>query len=153
MRPPPGPRPQVGEGLAGAASGRRQLLIPVGDERGVEVVARVVAAGGDQLHAGLDVGERTSLALVLAGDLEIFRAATNGQLDVLAVAGTDRDHVAVDALDLSSDVRATDVNALCVEFAVALLEANTDVAVDFDLRPVRLLIATLDHHRGIGPQE
>src|SRR5213082_3818488 len=48
---------------------------------------------------------------------------------------------------------APDVNALCVEFAVALLEANTDVAVDFDLRPARLLIATLDHHGGIGPPE
>src|SRR6266550_5798650 len=148
MRPPPWqslPR-ERGRDWQGQLSGRRRLLIPVGDDRGVEVVARVVAAGGDQAHAGLDVGKRTGLPLVLAGDLEILRAGVDGELDVLAVAGADRDHVAVDALDLSGDVRAADVNALCVEFAVALLEANTDVAVDFDLRPSRLLIATLDHH-------
>src|SRR6266566_4053585 len=152
MRPPPCPPPRAGEGLAGAAFGRRRLLVPVGDERGIEVVARVVAAGGDQPHASLDVGERTGLPLVLAGDLEILGAAVDGELDVLAVAGANRDH-AVDALDLASNVRAADVNTLRVEFAVALLEANPDVAVDFDLRPGRLLIATLDHYRGIGPQE
>src|SRR6266576_6053592 len=129
MRPPPCPPPRAGEGLAGAAFGRRRLLVPVGDERGVEVVARVVAAGGDQPHAGLDVGERTGLPLVLPGDLEILRAAVDRELDVLAVSGADRDHVAVDALDRSGEVGAADVNALCVEFAVALLEANTDMAV------------------------
>src|SRR6059058_3844915 len=130
-----------------------RLLAAIGDQRGVEVVARVVAAGGDQPHAGLDVGERTGLPLVLAGDLEILGAAVDGELDILAVAGANRDHVAVDALDLSGDVRAADVNTLRVEFAVALLEANPDVAVDFDLRPGRLIIATLDHDGGIGPQE
>src|SRR6266480_2206547 len=111
MRPPPCPPPRAGEGLAGAAFGRRRLLVPVGDERGVEVVARVVAAGGDQPHAGLDVGERTGLPLVLAGDLEILGAAVDGELVVLA-----------------SNVRAADVNTLRVEFAVAPLEANPEVA-------------------------
>src|SRR6266849_4485016 len=62
------------------------LLVAVGDDRGIEVVAGVVAAGGAQPPTGVNVLERTSFPLMLAEDFEILRAFVDGQLHVLAVA-------------------------------------------------------------------
>src|ERR1700737_240731 len=45
----------------------RGLLVAVGDDRGVEVVAGVVAAGGHQTGAGLDVAQGSGLAVLFAG--------------------------------------------------------------------------------------
>src|ERR1700737_2232570 len=137
--------------LGGGRWGR--LLAAIDDDRGVEVVAGVVAARGAQPHTGVNVLERTSFPLMLAKDFEILRAVVDGQLDVLPVTGPNRDHVAADALDFPGEMSPADTNPLRVEFAIARFEANGDVAVDFDLRPTRLLVTTLDHHGGIGPEE
>src|SRR5712671_3190924 len=59
------------------------LLVAVGNERGVEVVAGVVAAGGHQRGAGVNVAELAGLTLLLAGDFEILGAVVDGELDVL----------------------------------------------------------------------
>src|SRR5205823_2962380 len=109
------------------------LLTAVGDERGVEVVARVVAAGRDQPHSGMNVFQRTGLPLLLAGDLEILRAGVHRECDVLAVTGAEGDHAAADARDGTGDVRPADANALRVELAVARFVTNEHVAVDLDL--------------------
>src|SRR6266550_727459 len=139
---------------AGGSNGwLRRLLVAVGDQRGVEIVAGVVAAGGDQAGTGVNVLQRPGLALLLAGDLEVLGAGVDGQLDILAVTGANRDHVSVDRLDFSGDMRPADVHALEVKLAVATFVPNPNVAVDLDLGPARLLVAALDHDGGIGPKE
>src|SRR5438552_7039275 len=172
-KPPPCPPPQAGEGKwnpppqlaegkwspppewgrGSEGSERNGLFVPVSDGRGIEVVARVVATGGDQPGARVDVAQRARFALLLADDLDVLCVAVHRQSDLLAFASANRDHVAVDALDFAGDVCATDVDTLGVGLAVALLVANHEVAIEFDLRPTRLLIAALDHHGGVGPQK
>src|SRR6202049_4179420 len=125
----------MGKSPGGAPGLLWGLLVAVGDQCGVEVVTRVVATGGNQPRAGVNVAQRTRLALLLAGDLEVRGAGTDRQLDVLPIAGANRDHVAVDALDFPGDVRATDMYPLGVQLAAQIREANYDVAIDFDLRP------------------
>ena len=117
------------------------LLTLVGDDRGVEVMTGVVIPGRRDAHAGVDVVQGTSLALLLSSDLEIPRRAGDRDLDVFAVTRSDGDGAAAYALDLARQMRTADVNAPRVELAVASLVSNTNVAADFDLRPCRLVPA------------
>src|SRR6202022_3153711 len=91
------------------------LIAGIGDDRGVEVVSCVVAAGGAQPHTGVNVLERSSFPRMLAEDFEILRAVVDGQLDVLAVTGPNRDHVAADALDFPGEMSPADTNPLRVK--------------------------------------
>src|SRR5205814_10719218 len=111
----------------------RRLLGAVRNEGGVEIVARVVAARGQQPHPGVDVAQQAGLTLLLTRHLEVLGAAANRQPNVFAVTGAQRDRIAVDTLHGPRNVCPADPNSRRVELAALILVADQHMAVDFDL--------------------
>src|SRR5947209_1214309 len=108
-------------------------------------MAGVVASRSCQAHARVDVAELARLPLLLGGDLDVLRAAVDGEQDVLAVTRANHDRVAVDRLHRSGDPDAADANPSRVELAVLVVIPNDDVAADLDLGPGSLLAILHDH--------
>src|SRR5713226_2867470 len=119
-------------------------VLAVDDGAGIKGAALVPAADRDQPLASMDVAQGAGLTLSLALRFEILRLAVDADPNLFAAPGRDRDHVVVPARDLAGDVRTGEGDAQRRELAVALGEANRDVAVDLDLGPGRAILAPED---------